>query len=325
MASSNTVIITCAITGAIHTPSMSPYLPMTPDEIAEATIAAAEAGAAIVHLHARDPGRTPRPDPRLFALPATHQAVDQRGRESDHRRRPLHETRGASQPARSVPARDGVAEHGLDELRPVPDARRFKEFKHGWESAYLEGAREFLFRNTFHRTSRLSCSDLGREHGTRFEFECYDVGHLYNLAHFLDREVRTSGRCSCRSVFGILGGIGSASRGCVANEAHCATGCSAKKYRWSVLGAGRNQLPIAAMAAAIGGNVRVGLEDRLWIGPGELATSNAEQVRAARQIIEGLGLSVASPDEAREILELQPPTVSHSDPEVRDTLRIELP
>jgi uncharacterized protein (DUF849 family) len=182
-----------------------------------------------------------------------------------------------------------------------PMLNRFKEFKHDWERPYLEGSRDRIFQNTFADIEHIltSCA----ENGTRFEVECYDIGHLYTLAHFADRGV-IKPPFFVQSVFGILGGIGPHPED-VAHMKRTADRLFGDSYRWSVLGAGRNQLPIAAMAASMGGNVRVGLEDSLWIGRGKLAGSNAEQVRLARQIIEGLGLEIATPDDAREILELK--------------------
>jgi uncharacterized protein (DUF849 family) len=297
------VIITCAVTGAIHTPSMSPHLPVTPQEIADAAIGAAEAGAAIVHLHARDP-QTGKPDQSPEAFAPFLQVIKQR---SDA---VINITTGGS-PTMLVEERVKPAAHFAPEVASLnmgsmnfglyPMLERFKEFKHDWEKPYLEGSRDRIFRNTFADIEYIlkTCS----ENGTRFEIECYDIGHLYTLAHFVDRGlIKTP--LFVQSVFGLLGGIGPHPED-VAHMKRTADRLFGDQYRWSVLGAGRNQLPIAAMAAAMGGNVRVGLEDSLWIGPGKLAESNAQQVRLARQIIEGLGLEVASPDEAREILQLK--------------------
>ena len=297
------VIITCAVTGAIHTPSMSPHLPVTPQEIADAAIGAAEAGAAIVHLHARDP-QTGKPDQSPEAFAPFLQVIKQR---SDA---VINITTGGS-PTMLVGERVKPAAHFAPEVASLnmgsmnfglyPMLERFKEFKHDWEKPYLEGSRDRIFRNTFADIEYIlkTCS----ENGTRFEIECYDIGHLYTLAHFVDRGV-IKAPLFVQSVFGLLGGIGPHPED-VAHMKRTADRLFGDQYRWSVLGAGRNQLPIAAMAAAMGGNVRVGLEDSLWIGPGKLAESNAQQVRLARQIIEGLGLEIASPDEAREILQLK--------------------
>ncbi|HEY0353225.1 MAG TPA: 3-keto-5-aminohexanoate cleavage protein [Enterovirga sp.] len=297
------VIITCAVTGAIHTPSMSPHLPITPEEIAEAAIGAAEAGAAIVHLHARNP-QTGQPDQSPEAFSPFLQVIKQRSNCV------INITTGGA-PTMLVQERVGPAAHFKPEVASLnmgtmnfglyPMLNRFKEFKHDWERPYLEGSRDRIFRNTFTDIEYIltTCS----ENGTRFEIECYDIGHLYTLSHFADRGV-IKPPFFVQSVFGLLGGIGPHPED-VLHMKRTADRLFGDQYRWSVLGAGRNQMPIAAQAAAMGGNVRVGLEDSLWIGPGKLAESNAIQVRAARQIIEGLGLEIASPDEAREILELK--------------------
>ena len=303
MAKSQKVIITCAITGAIHTPSMSPYLPVTPDQITEASIGAARAGAAIIHLHARDP-ETGKPDhsPTAFAafLSRVKQSTDA----------VLNLTSGGSpymkieeriQPA--IIFRPEVASLNMGSMNfgLFPMLERFKEFRHSWEQTYLENSRDLVFRNTFKDVEYAlrTCAD----YGTRFEFECYDVGHLYNLAHFLDRGL-VQRPLFVQTVFGILGGIGTHPED-VMHMKRTADRLFGADYRWSVLGAGRKQLPIAAMAAGMGGNIRVGLEDSLWIGPGQLANSNAAQVRRACQIIESLGLEVATPTDAREILSLK--------------------
>jgi uncharacterized protein (DUF849 family) len=297
------VIITCAVTGAIHTPSMSPHLPVTPEEIADAAVEAAEAGAAIVHLHARDPV-TGQPDQRPEAFAPFLQVVKQRSNCV------INITTGGA-PTMLVQERVGPAAHFKPEVASLnmgsmnfglyPMLERFKDFQHPWERPYLEGSRDRIFRNTFADIEFIltTCA----ENGTRFEIECYDIGHLYTLAHFVDRGVIRP-PLFVQSVFGILGGIGPHPED-VAHMKRTADRLFGDAYRWSVLGAGRHQLSIAAMAASMGGNVRVGLEDSLWIGPGQLATSNAEQVKRARQIIEGLGLEIASPDEARETLQLK--------------------
>jgi uncharacterized protein (DUF849 family) len=300
---SNKVIITCAITGSIHTPSMSPHLPVTADAIAAAAIEAAEAGAAIVHLHARDEA-TGRPDqsPEAFArfLPRIKQATNV----------VINLTTGGAaymtieervRPAAVFKPEVASLNMGSMNFGLFPMLARFKTFKHEWERQGLENSRDLVFRNTF-KDIEFALETLGGA-GTRFEFECYDTSHLYNLAHFLERGL-VKAPLFVQTVFGILGGIGPHPED-VMHMKRTADRLFGKDYRWSVLGAGRNQLPIAAQAAAMGGNVRVGLEDSLWSGPGRLASSNAEQVRAVRQIIEGLGLSVATPDEAREILELK--------------------
>jgi uncharacterized protein (DUF849 family) len=303
MAKPRKVIITCAVTGAIHTPSMSPHLPITPEEIADAAIGAAEAGAAVVHLHARRPSDgLPDQDPKAFA--PFLRVIKQRSNCI------INITTGGA-PTMSIEERLRPAHHFAPEVASLnmgsmnfglyPMLARFKEFKHPWERPYLEGSRDRIFKNTFADIEHIltSCA----ENGTRFEVECYDIGHLYTLAHFAERGV-IKPPFFVQSVFGILGGIGPHPED-VAHMKRTADRLFGNEYHWSVLGAGRNQLPIAAMAAAMGGNVRVGLEDSLWIGAGKLAESNAQQVTKARQIIEGLGLDIASSDEARDILELK--------------------
>ena len=297
------VIITCAVTGAIHTPSMSPHLPVTAEEIADAAIGAAEAGAAIVHLHARDPV-TGRPDQTPEAFAPFLQVIKQR---SDC---VINLTTGGApymtieervRPAATFRPEVASLNMGSMNFGLFPMLNRFKEFKHDWERQALENSRNLVFKNTFQDIEYIlrTCA----ENGTRFEFECYDTSHLYNLAHFLDRGlVQTP--LFVQTVFGILGGIGPHPED-VLHMKRTADRLFGTSYRWSVLGAGRNQMPVAAMAAAMGGNVRVGLEDSLWDGPGRLAESNAAQVKRARLILEGLGLEVASPAEAREILSLK--------------------
>ena len=297
------VIITCAVTGSIHTPSMSPYLPVTPDQIAEQAIAAAEAGAAILHLHARDPsdGR-PSFDPAVYRqfLPRIHNATDA----------VINITTGGSitmtleqrlAAALDVSAEMASCNMGSMNFGLYPMLGKYKTFQHEWEPTYLEATRDIVFRNTFKDIEYIlrSCA----ANGTRFEFECYDTSHLYNLAHFIDRGlVKTPP--FIQTVFGILGGIGTHPDD-VAHMKRTADRLFGDDYVWAVLGAGRFQMPIAAMAAAMGGNVRVGLEDSLWDGPGNLAQSNAAQVRRVRAILEGLSLSIATPDEARNLLSLK--------------------
>jgi uncharacterized protein (DUF849 family) len=303
MAANAKVIITCAITGAIHTPSMSPHLPVTPDQIAAAAIGAAEAGAAIVHLHARDPA-SGKPDQSPEAFGRFLSRIKQASSAI------INLTTGGA-PYMTVQERVKPAETFKPEIASLnmgsmnfglfPMLGRFKDFRHDWEPQALENSRDLVFRNTFKDIEFVLGVLSGA--GTRFEFECYDTSHLYNLAHFLDRDL-VKAPLFVQTVFGILGGIGPHPED-VMHMKRTADRLFGDQYKWSVLGAGRNQLPIAAQAAAMGGNVRVGLEDSLWAGPGKLAQSNAQQVRAARQIIEGLGLAVATPDEAREILALK--------------------
>ncbi len=299
----NKVIITCAVTGAIHTPSMSPHLPVTAAEIAEAAIGAAEAGAALVHVHARDPV-TGRPDQSPEAFEPFLKVIKQRSNCV------INITTGGA-PTMSVDERLGPCAHFKPEVASLnmgsmnfglyPMLGRFKQFQHEWEEPYLAGSKDRIFKNTFQDIENIltTCAN----NGTRFEIECYDIGHLYTLAHFVDRGL-VKPPFFVQSVFGILGGIGAHYED-VTHMKRTADRLFGKDYVWSVLGAGRNQLPVAAMSAAMGGNVRVGLEDSLWIGAGRLAESNAQQVRAARQIIEGLGLEIATPAEAREMLQLK--------------------
>jgi uncharacterized protein (DUF849 family) len=297
------VMITCAVTGAIHTPSMSPYLPVTPAEIADAAVGAAEAGAALVHVHARDP-ETGRPDQRPEAFEPFLKVIKQRS--------PcvINITTGGA-PTMSVEERLRPCAQYKPEVASLnmgsmnfglfPMLERFDAFKYDWERPYLEGSHDRIFKNTFTDIENIliTCAD----NNTRFEIECYDIGHLYTLRHFADRGL-VKPPYFIQSVFGILGGIGPHPEDVMMMK-RTADRLFGKDYEWSVLGAGRNQLPIAAQAVAMGGNCRVGIEDSLWIGPGRLAESNAQQVKAARQIIEGLGLEIASPDEAREILALK--------------------
>jgi uncharacterized protein (DUF849 family) len=298
------VIITCAVTGSIHTPTMSPYLPLTPDEVAAQAIEAAEAGAAILHLHARDPkdGR-PTPDPGVFMqfLPRIKQATDA----------VLNITTGGGQSmtlaerlAAPLAASPEMCSLNMGSMNfgLYPMLNRYKEFKHDWERQHLENSRDFIFRNTF-KDIEYVLKHLGEAHSTRFEFECYDVGHLYNLAHFLDRGL-VKPPLFVQTIFGILGGIG-ADHENVVHMKTIADKLFGDDYSWSVLAAGRHQLPLITMAAIMGGNVRVGLEDSLYIGRGQLAKSNAEQVRRIRAILENLSLEIASPTEARQSLGLK--------------------
>lgn len=297
------VIITCAVTGAIHTPSMSPYLPVTAQEIADAAVGAAEAGAAIIHLHARDPV-TGKPDQRPEAFVPFLTDIKAR---SDV---VINLTTGGSPymtvqermlPAKVLKPEVASMNMGTMNFGLFPMLNRFKEFKHEWERPYLEGSKDLIFRNTYGDLETV-LTELSANN-TRYEFECYDTSHLYNLAHFVERGL-VKAPFFVQTVFGILGGIGSHPDD-VMHMKRTADRLFGDDYRWSVLGAGRSQMPIAAMSAAMGGNVRVGLEDSLWIGAGKLAESNAQQVRKAREIIEGLGLAIATPAEAREILALK--------------------
>lgn len=303
MGQSRKVIISCAVTGSIHTPSMSPHLPVTPAEIAEAAIEAAEAGAAIVHLHARDP-LTGQPDQRPEAFDPFLRIIKQR---SDCI---INITTGGAptmpveerlRPAAVFKPEIASLNMGSMNFGLYPMLQRFKEFRHDWERPYLEGSRDRIFRNTFADIENILTTCAGN--GTRFEIECYDIGHLYTLAHFVERGL-IEAPLFVQSVFGILGGIGSHPED-VLHMKRTADRLFGDSYRWSALSAGRTQMTVAGMVASMGGNVRVGLEDSLWIGHKTLAKSNAEQVTKARQIIEGLGLEIATPTEAREILELK--------------------
>jgi uncharacterized protein (DUF849 family) len=297
------VIITCAVTGAIHTPTMSQYLPITPDEIAEAAIGAAKAGAAIVHLHARNSkDGSPTQDPEAFRqfLPKIKAASDV----------VINLTTGGAptmgvderlQPALKLKPEVASLNMGSMNFGLYEMIGRYKEFKYDWEKPYLAGSDDRIFKNTFKDIQRIleSC----RENETRFEVECYDIGHLYTCAHFLERGL-IKPPLFIQSVFGIRGGIGPHPED-VLHMKRTADRLFGDAYYWSVLGAGRNQMFIAAMSAVMGGNVRVGLEDSLWLGRGQLAKTNAEQVTKARRILEELGLQVASPSEAREMLKLK--------------------
>lgn len=303
MAKSSPVIITCAVTGGIHTPTMSPYLPITPEQIIEDSLGAVDAGAAILHLHARNP-EDGRPDqsidgfmrflPRLKQ--STNAVINLTSGGSPHMK--LEER---VRPAASLKPEVASLNMGSMNFGLFPLADKYPEFKFEWEKQHLEATRDVVFRNTFKDIEYILTSCY--ENGTRFEFECYDISHLYNLAHFVERGL-VRPPFFIQSVFGILGGIGTHPED-VSHMKRTADRLFGNDYRWSVLGAGSSQLRIAAQAAAMGGNVRVGLEDSLWAGQGRQARSSAEQVRMARQIIEGLGLSIATPDDAREILSLK--------------------
>ncbi|MCW8087186.1 BKACE family enzyme [Sabulicella glaciei] len=298
------IIITCAVTGAIHTPSMSPHLPITPAEIAQASIEAAEAGASIIHLHARDPETgEPSPDPALFMqfLPVIKQSTDA----------VVNITTGGGlnmtlddRLAAPLQAKPEMASLNMGSMNfnISGSAGRVKEWKHDWEKPYLERTVNHIFRNTFQDIEQI-VERLGKGHGTRFEFECYDVGHLYNLAHMLDRGV-VEGPLFVQTIFGILGGIGAEPRNLMFMK-ETADRLFGDQYVWSVLAAGRHQMNFTTIAGMLGGNVRVGLEDSLWIGPGKAATSNAEQVRKIRRILEELGNEIATPTEARQMLALK--------------------
>jgi len=303
MSNSRKVIITCAITGAIHTPSMSAHLPVTPEQIIAEALGAAEAGASILHLHARNPSDG-RPDqtPEGFGrfLPQLKQRTGA----------VINLTTGGSPYMRveervkpALAFRPEVASLNMGSINfgLYHLLGRYREFAHAWEREHLENSQDLVFRNSFKDIEYIlrTCA----ENGTRFEFECYDIAHLYNLAHFLERGL-VEPPLFVQSVFGILGGIGTHAEDIV-HMKRTADRLFGDQYRWSVLGAGASQMRVAASALAMGGNVRVGLEDSLWIDRGRLATSNAEQVIKVRKIIAGLGLDVATPDDARAILALK--------------------
>ncbi|WP_156500299.1 3-keto-5-aminohexanoate cleavage protein [Croceicoccus bisphenolivorans] len=296
-------IISCAVTGSIHTPSMSPYLPITPQEIAESALGAAQAGAAIVHLHARDPA-TGKPvhepqdfDPFLKVIKQSSNVV-------------VNITTGAS-PYMPVEYRVKPAETWQPEVASLnmgsmnfglfPMLKRDREWKHDWEPEMLEASHDLVFRNSF-RDIRYALDTLNKT-GTRYEFECYDTSHLYNL-HYFWREGLVEGPLFIQTCFGLLGGIGAHPED-VMHMKRTADRLFGEDYEWSVLAAGANQMPVAAMAASMGGHVRVGLEDSLWLGKGQLAETNAAQVIKVRQILESLGCEIATPDDARQILSLK--------------------
>ncbi|HXQ51868.1 MAG TPA: 3-keto-5-aminohexanoate cleavage protein [Stellaceae bacterium] len=304
MARSGKVIITCAVTGSIHTPSMSPYLPLTPVEVAEQAIGAAQAGAAILHLHARDPkdGR-PTPDPAVFMqfLPQIKQACDAVVNITTGGGHGMSLEERLAAPLRVAPEMCSL-NMGSMNFGLYPMLNRYKAFKHDWERHHLEMTRDFIFRNTFKDIEHV-LKELGEAHGTRFEFECYDVGHLYNLAHFLDRKL-VKPPLFVQTIFGILGGIGADPEN-VTHMKHIADKLFGDNYYWSILAGGRHQIPLITMGAIMGGNVRVGLEDSLYLGKGQLAKSNAEQVTRIRTILENLSLDIATPAEARVMLDLK--------------------
>jgi uncharacterized protein (DUF849 family) len=299
----NKIIISCAITGSIHTPSMSPHLPVTPEQIATSAIEAAEAGAAILHLHARDPvnGR-PSSDPAIFMqfLPVIKQATDAVINITTGGNILMTVDQRIEGPARAAPEMCSL-NMGSMNFALFPMLNKYKEFKHDWEPQMLAATEDAIFRNSFKDIG--SILKVMSERGTRFEHECYDVGHLYNLAHFVDRGL-VKPPFFVQMVFGILGGIGAEPRNLLFMK-ETADKLFGNDYRWSVLAAGKNQMPFATQAAMLGGNVRVGLEDSLYIGRGKLATSNAEQVSKIRRVIEELGMEIATPDEARTMLALK--------------------
>jgi len=305
MAKDGKVIITCAVTGAIHTPTMSPHLPITPDEIAKDAIAAAEAGASILHLHARNPDDgSPTPDPDVFMdfLPRIKQSTDAVVNITTGGGHGMTLEERCAAALKVSPEMTSLNMGSMNfGLYPILD--KGLDWKHKWEPEYLEMTRDFIFRNTF-KDIEWVLKELGEGHGVRFEFECYDMGHLYNLAHFVDRGL-VKPPFFVQTIFGILGGIGAD----IENLTHMRRMANKlfgeENYEWSILAAGRHQMSFVTTGAILGGNVRVGLEDSLYIGKGKLAESNADQVAKIRRIVEDLSLEVATPAEARKRLNLK--------------------
>ncbi|GAB4347324.1 MAG: 3-keto-5-aminohexanoate cleavage protein [Oricola sp.] len=298
------IIITCAVTGSIHTPSMSPYLPVTANEIAEQSIAAAEAGATILHLHARDPDTgKPSSSPEHFHafLPRIKQSCDAVLNISTGGSAVMTLEQRLEAPKRAEPEMCSL-NMGTMNFALYPAAEKITDWKHDWEKPFLENSDDLIFKNTPRDIARILI-ELGAERGARFEFECYDVSHLYMLRHFADRGLVTP-PFFIQFVFGVLGGIGPDPE----NLSHMkliADKLFGSEFEFSVLAAGRHQIPLTTMAAAMGGHVRVGLEDSLMIARGKLAKSNAEQVAKIRRIVEELGREVATADEARTMLGLK--------------------
>ena len=300
MMKSSKVIITCAVTGSIHTPSMSAYLPITPDQIVAEAVAAAEAGAAMIHLHARDP-KTGRPD----QSPALFQQILPRIKQQSNAI--LNITTGGGlgmtmdeRLSAALWAEPEVASMNMGSVNfnISGAAAKVEAWKHDWERPYLESTKDFILSNTFAQIER-AMTELSAN-GARFEFECYDIAHLYNLAHFADRRI-VEPPFFIQGVFGILGGIGADPENLMHMKA-TADRLFGADYLFSALAAGRHQMRMITQSALLGGSVRVGLEDSLYAGRGRLAQSNAEQVRLIRQILEALSLEVATPDEARELM-----------------------
>jgi len=298
------VIITCAVTGSVHTPSMTPYLPITPDEIARDSIAAAEAGASVIHLHARDPKNgKPTPDPAIFMqfLPRIKQSCDA----------VINITTGGSlgmsiedrlaAPLRAEPELCSL-NMGSMNFGIFHAGAKITDWKYDWEKPYIEKTKETIVSNTFAQIEQF-IEKLGKGCGTRFECECYDIGHLYTLAHFLDRKLLEP-PLFVQTIFGILGGIGAHPEDMM-HMRRTADRLFGNDYQWSILAAGRHQMTLATIGATMGGNVRVGLEDSIYLGPGTLAKSNAEQVTKIRRILSELSLDIATPAEARAMLKLK--------------------
>lgn len=298
------VIITCAVTGSIHTPTMSEHLPLTPEAIAADAIAAAKAGASILHLHARNPadGR-PTPDPAVFRqfLPQIREASDAVINITTGGGHNMTLAERLAAPLEFQPEMCSL-NMGSMNFGLFPLLERYPNWKHDWEPAYLENSRDFIFRNTFKDIENI-LKQLGDDCGTRFEFECYDIGHLYTLAHFLERGL-VKPPLFIQTIFGILGGIGATPHDLIAMR-ETADRLFGDQYEWSILAAGRHQMSFCTMGAIMGGNVRVGLEDSLYLGKGKMATSNADQVNKISRILTELSLEIASPTEARAMLDLK--------------------
>ncbi|MEM7360932.1 MAG: 3-keto-5-aminohexanoate cleavage protein [Pseudomonadota bacterium] len=297
------VVLTCAVTGSMHTPTMSDYLPLTPNQIRDEAIAAAQAGASVLHLHARNPeDGSPTGDPEVYAqfLPAIHEATDA----------VINLTTGGS-PTMSVEERLAAAARFEPEMCSLnmgslnfaifPIAKKYKEWKYDWEEGYVRNSDDFIFRNTF-RDIETIMNTMGSK-GTKFEHECYDMGHLYNLAHFLDRGL-VKPPLFIQSVFGILGGIGAEIDNLMFMR-RTADRLFGDDYVWSVLAAGKSQIPLVTQGVLMGGHARVGLEDSLYINPGELAKSNADQIAKITRILAEYNVDIATPDEARDLLGLK--------------------
>ncbi|WGW05015.1 BKACE family enzyme [Tropicibacter oceani] len=298
------ILITCAVTGSIHTPSMSPHLPVTPEDITGQSLDAAEAGAAILHLHARDPldGRpSSSPEDFMAFLPRLKQATGAVLNITTGGNASMTLEQRLAAPKRIEPEMCSL-NMGSMNFATYPAADRITEWKHDWEKPFLEASEDMVFKNTPRDIAQV-LTQMGAERGARFEFECYDVSHLYMLRHFLDRGL-VQGPLFLQFVFGVLGGIGADPEN-LTHMKRIADKLFGEDYMFSVLAAGRHQMPMAAMSAAMGGHVRVGLEDSLFIARGELATSNAQQVEKVRRIVEDLGREVATPDEARAMLGLK--------------------
>ena len=298
------VIITCAVTGGVHTPTMSPHIPLTPDEIVKDSIAAAEAGASILHLHARNPedgSPTPNPDVFMEFLPRIKQQSDAVINITTGGGLGMTLEERLAAPLKSSPEMCSL-NMGSMNFGIYPMLERYSSFKYKWEEEHLMHTKDFIFKNTFQDIENI-LKELGEGHGTRFEFECYDVGHLYTLAHFVDRGL-IKPPFFVQTIFGILGGIG-ADHENLLHMRKIANSLFGNDYEWSILAAGRHQMSMCTMGAIMGGNVRVGLEDSLYISKKTLAKSNADQVTKIKRIIEDLSLEVATPNEARERLSLK--------------------